>query len=238
MLPEQKMDGKSRALYGRLLQDIVSEAGGQKGLLGMLLIGSFARGDALPGSDLDLRLFFAPGHTRRFVAEVREGILIERGSVDVESALAKLATNPMEVYAYLDGRILSDPEGVITQLAGEARERFAAYRTPVKERSESTYWLESVRIKVRAALNAGDTARGAYLVSTASWPLLTGLWAANDKPLPPNGSVWPHLKDLTKTPPDLEVLLQGFFGGETRQRMLNALTLIDWIIEALRVEET
>lgn len=231
------MDGESRALYGCLLQDVVSEARGQRGLLGILLIGSFARGDALPGSDLDLRLYFAPGHTRRFAAEMSEGVLIERGSADVESARAKLATNPMEVYAYLDGRILYDPEGVIVQLVSEARALFAAYRTPEKERSESAYWLESVRIKVRAALNAGDMTRGAYLVSTASWPLITGLWAANDKPLPPNGSVWPHLKDLAKTPPGLEALLQGFFGEETWQRMLHALTLLDWIIESLKVEE-
>ena len=197
---EQCMKNVSAAIYQILLQEILDESSQQSDVIGILLTGSVARGDVLPGSDLDLRFLLAPGSRRSFSAELRQGILVERGYADVSKALRKLDSNPMEVYAYLDGRILFDSQGALADLTEQARQRFAAYHVPDDERREIAYWLQSARIKMAAALTASDTLKAAYLTSTQSWPLLQGLWAANEKPLPPNGSVWVHLKDLSRGP--------------------------------------
>jgi hypothetical protein len=101
-------------IYHVLLQQTVDEAMPQKDVLGILLVGSVARGDALPGADLDLRFILAPGVSRKAEPEVRQGILIERGYADMAQAQSKLATNPMKIYNYLDGRILGR-----TPLSGE-----------------------------------------------------------------------------------------------------------------------
>jgi predicted nucleotidyltransferase len=103
-------------LYDVLLQEIVDEARTHEDILAILLTGSVARGDALPGSDLDLRFILSPGHSRTFQSEFRRGILIERGYADLAQAQSKLKTNPMEVYAYLDGQILYDPATILIQL--------------------------------------------------------------------------------------------------------------------------
>ncbi len=229
LLEDLKLD---RSYYD-LLQEIVNEARQQAEIFGMMLIGSHARGDALPGTDLDLRFILSPGKSRPFQSETRDGIMVERSYADQTLAEFKLATNPMEVYPYLDGRILFDPLRVLAHLTTHAQSVFAQYQISEKERNEIAHWLKSVRLKITVASNARDSLKVAYIVSTASWPILTGLWAANNKPMPPNGSVWPHLKDLSKRPPALEELLTSFFCGEVEQRTEAALELLDWILTSL-----
>jgi hypothetical protein len=53
--------------------------------------------------------------------------------------------------------------------------------------------------------------------------------------MPPNGSVWPHLKDLAKGPPDVEKQLVQLFCGETKERIQTAIELIDWIDASIMV---
>jgi len=231
-LEDLKNNGTS-PLYQQLLQEIVTEAREQDNILGILLIGSVGRGDALPGSDLDMRFILPTGMRRHLQSEVRYGVLVECGYADMALARSKLETKPMEVYAYLDGNILFDPLGLVEQLTEQAKHCFESYQCPEPERNAISYWLMSVRLKLLAALKAGDLLKGAYVSSTASWPILTGLWAANDRPIPPNGSVWVHLKDLSKGPPGVEELLRQFFGGETLHRIQTAIDLIDWIIAHL-----
>src|SRR5689334_6529821 len=102
-------EGDIALLYQTLLQVIIAEASRQEEIIGILLTGSVARGDALPESDLDLRFILAPGVSATFQRGLRQGVLVEQGYADVALAQATLDANPMEVYAYLDGRILYDP---------------------------------------------------------------------------------------------------------------------------------
>jgi len=220
-------------IYQALLQEILDDASQQHDIIGILLTGSVARGDALPGSDLDLHILLTPGSNRSFSAEWRQGILVERDYAEVSKALNKLDSNPMEVYPYLDGRILFDPQGALADLTEQARQRFAAYRVPNDERREIAHWLLSARIKLTAALAANNTLKAAYLSSTVSWPLLQGLWAANEKPVPPNGSVWVHLKDLSRGPQNVEEQLKQFLLDEPLSRAHAAISLINWILEQL-----
>jgi len=220
-------------MYQMLLQQIVAEAMHQEDVLGILLIGSVARGEALPGSDLDMHFIVAPGSSRKTEPEFRQGILIERSYVDMAQAQAKLESNPMSIYSYLDGRILFDPQGLLAQLKEQAKKRFETYQYTKREREGIAYWLKSARLKMDVAQKADILLKAAFVATTTSWEILVGLWAANNKPMPPNSSVWFHLKDLSTVPPDCEDMLKRLFCGETHVRVQTAINLIDWILPHL-----
>jgi len=213
---------------------LVEEASQQEDIVGMLLTGSVARGDALPGSDLDVRYLLPEGRSRTFQPALHHGIVVERSYTDLPGAQSKLEVNPMEVYAYLDGRILFDPLGMLEHLTDRAKALFETYQFPQQEVDGLIYWLRSALLKMTVAQKAGDLLKAAFVGSTTSWHILMGLWAVNDKPMPPNGSVLVHLKDLWKRPYDLEGQINHFFCGETPHRVQTAIDLIDWILENLK----
>lgn len=220
-------------LYQDLLQEIIEEARKQEEVIGMLLTGSVARGDALPGSDLDIRFILTPGLKREFQSQSRQGVLVEQGYADVATAQSNLEANAMDVYAYLDGRILFDPQGVLAQLKEQAQKRFETYRISKQERTKIITWLESARFKIQLAFQEGQLLKAAFVSGTVSWQIIEGLWAANNRPLPPNSSIWPHLKDLTQGPPDVEEQLTQLFCAETPQRIQVTLKLLRWILSRL-----
>ncbi|GHO76780.1 DNA polymerase subunit beta [Ktedonobacter sp. SOSP1-85] len=224
------MKGDADLLYQTLLQEIIEEASGQEEIIGILLTGSVARGDALPGADLDLRFILTPGARRAFHRGLRQGVLVEQEYADAAGTQYKLETNPMEVYAYLDGCILFDPQGILALLKEQAQRRFETYRISEQEREKITSWLEAARFKIRVAERGGHLLKAAFVAGTVSWQVIEGLWAANNRPLPPNGSIWAHLEDLSQGPPDVEERLKQFFCGETKQRVEVALELLDWIL--------
>jgi predicted nucleotidyltransferase len=233
---QKSMKGNDKLMYQALLQAIVEEASRQEEIIGILLAGSVARGDALPGADLDLRFILTPGAKREFQRGLREGVLVEQEYTDVALAQSKLEANPMEVYAYLDGRFLFDPQGVLAELKTLAQRRFETYQIPEPEREKIATWLEAARFKIRVADREGNLLKAAFVTGTVSWQIIEGLWAANNRPLPPNGSIWPHLKDLSQGPADVEAKLKLFFCRETQQRVRIALELLDWILSSLERE--
>ncbi|MGW5362549.1 hypothetical protein [Actinopolymorpha pittospori] len=215
-------------MYDALLRDLVDEAGHDEDLVGLLLTGSLARGDALPGTDLDLRYILTDGQSRPFSSESRDGVLLEQGYSDAAAEAAKIDAQPMNVYAHLDGRILYDPQGVLARLRRQAQKRFDTYQVSEQERSTTDFLLQCCQDKIKVALAGGDLLKAAFVTGTASWRLMEGLWAANNRPLPPNSSVRPHLKDLAG-PPDVEALYARLFLAETPERVQVTLELIDWI---------
>jgi predicted nucleotidyltransferase len=221
------------AVHRELLQEILDRARCDADIAGILLKGSVARGDAYPGSDLDVQVLLRDGCSRPFQAEFRRGILVERSYADDALAQSRLKKDPAWVYAYLDGRILYDPEGRLARLVQAAQTRFERYHAPAATRDEISYWLQSARIKMVAALDAGDTFRAAYVAATTSWKILEGIWAANEKPVPPCGAVWAHVGDLNRGPSDVTDRLRLLFGGDTRERAGAALDLIAWTVREL-----
>ena len=89
---------------------------------------------------------------------------------------------------------------------------------------------------MRVALEAGETFKAAFVATTTSWEILMGLWAVNSKPMPPNSSVWYHLKDLSLRPPDCEGMLVRLFTGETQARVQTTIDLIDWSLPLFNKE--
>lgn len=216
--------------YEGILRSTIETAKRDDDIAGVFLMGSLARGDALPGTDLDLLFILADGRSRPFRREVREGVLVECDHLDVPSARLELATQPMKVYGYVDGRILYDPRAALERLKEDARRRLAEYATPAEQRERIAFLLRCSRDKMTVAMDGGDLLKAAFVAGTSSWQIMEGLWAANDLPVPPNSSVRPHLHDLTRGPDGVEASFRDLFLAEPRLRVRTALQLIDWIL--------
>lgn len=197
---------------------------------GVLLTGSRARGDAPPGSDLDLLVLVDSLTGPSFCSEIIDGTLVEQHIRDIAGAKLRLLENPMELYSYLDGHTVYDPDGSLAELTKVAKDRFESYRTPVREKSAIFYWLKSVSLKLNAALATGNVQKLGYYTSINSWKVLEGLWAFDDKPMPPAGAAWAHLTDLRDVPTDLEASLRELFEGNTRRRAQVMLELTEWLL--------
>ncbi len=168
-------------------------------IIGLLVCGSVARGDALPGSDLDVRLLLAPGaNARPFDARTLSGVWVERTYLTETAARDRMETRPMECFPYCEGRILHDSTGAVARLSALAQQQWENYTAPAEEKREWHNWLRATQRKITAAQNAGLTDKAAYLVTTGAWPILTGLFLAADRPLPPSGLVRLHLEDAAQ----------------------------------------
>lgn len=115
-----------------------------------MLTGSVARGDAYPGSDLDLYVLLENREASKFHSEVKEDTIIE----------------------YKD------------------------YSISNKEVEGISHWLRSAVNKIKAAIEMQDEFKASYVINTSTWVMLEGLWAVNNKPIPPSGAVWAHIKNL------------------------------------------
>lgn len=220
-------------MYDDLIKNLVEQARTQDHIVGALLTGSLARGDALPGTDLDLVYILSDGVEKPFRREMLDGVLVEQSYLDEAAARAQLTKHPpMKVYGYLDGRILYDPDGVLSRLTDTARQRYETYRVPEEDRTRIASLLGFSDHKINVGIDGGDWLRAAFVVGTSSWQIIEGLWAANDRPLPPNSSVRPHLADL-HGPDDIEQRFENLFTGDTHTRVHTALDLIRWIIARL-----
>lgn len=214
--------------YCRVIESLVEDARRDPAVSGLLLTGSIARQDALPGTDIDVRYFGRSERPPSFDRGFRDELLVERTFTDERSALATLSEKSMHVYAYLDGRILYDADGAVLRLQAEADRVFRDYRAPEQVKIEIADDLRHVEDKMRVGVEAGDLLRAVYCLSTASWRLIEGLWAANDLPVPPNSSVRPHLRDL-QGPEDVRSLFGLLFVGEPQERAEAGLFLVSWV---------
>ncbi len=213
----------------RLLASVLAETRADGEVLGVMLQGSTARGDALPGSDVDLFVLLRTGCGRPFAAEERGGLWLERHFADADGARARLRASPGLAYSFDEGRILHDPAGEMADLAAFARDLLRGYRTPPAEMEATVYWLRSARRKIAAARDADDRVRAGFVAATTSWKVLEGIWAMNDLPIPPSGALPARLADLAIAPPGWPSLFAAMFTGDDRTRIDAALRAIDWV---------
>lgn len=219
------------SVHEQLISEALKELEYDSEVIGVLLQGSMARGDGYPTSDLDLFILLRDGCRRPFVAFEEQSILIEHHASDREYATAKIRANPMLAYGFTDGRILRDDSGGLAELSRVAHEVIDSYKTPPSEREGILYWLRSSRIKINAAKDAGDLLKASFVVATTSWKILEGMWAVNDLPMPPSGTVLAHRKDLTQVPDNWDELFEGLFLDDTLGRIHASLTIIDWLLD-------
>ncbi|MED2185604.1 nucleotidyltransferase domain-containing protein [Bacillus wiedmannii] len=220
--------------HKKLVQTIVAEILSINKITGCMLIGSVARGDAYPDSDLDFYVLLEDGQNKKFHSETREEILVEYKYADVNQILENFKNNPMELYSFLEGEILFDKSGELKKLKEIATYEFENYRVSSDKVKGISHWLRSSLIKIQSALKAHDELKASYIVHTSTWTLLEGIWAINNKPTPPAGSVLRYIQMLPNKPIHLEALLHKLFVGDTIERTFSAIFLIEWILHNLK----
>ncbi|WP_433774089.1 nucleotidyltransferase domain-containing protein [Bacillus wiedmannii] len=216
--------------HKKLVQTILSECLSRDKVNGFMLIGSVARGDAYPESDLDFYILLADGQEKKFHSETREDILVEYKYADVNQIQLNFKNNPMELYSFLEGKILFDKNGELKELKTIAKHKFENYRVASDKVKGISHWLYSSLIKVKIALKANDELKASYIVHTSTWTLLEGIWAVNNRPTPSAGSVLRYIQVLPKKPIHLDKLLTNLFLGDTTKRISSAVFLIEWIL--------
>lgn len=179
-----------------IFKELVSAFRKDNSISAVLLNGSVAAGTATELSDLDIMVL---GNENKFASKVVDGILVEIHYTTFEKAVEKLKNNPMEVYKYLDAKIEFD-NGNLQKIIAYAEEIYNNYRASEKEKHEIRSWLNSTRIKLKSAFLKQDMVLVSYLVSTNLWKLLEGVWAVNQKPVPPSGSLFRRYKSLDIIP--------------------------------------
>lgn len=216
--------------HKKLVQTIVAEILSIDKVTGCMLIGSVARDDAYPDSDLDLYILLEDGQKKKFHSETREDILVEYKYADVNQILVNFQNNPMELYSFLEGKILFDKSGELKKLKEIAAYEFENYRVSSDKVKGISHWLHSSLIKIQSALKANDELKASYIVYTSIWTLLEGIWAINNKPTPPAGSVLRYIQTLPNKPIHLEALLHKLFLGDTKERIESAIVLMEWVL--------
>lgn len=190
---------------------------------GVALIGSVAYGTATEDSDLDI---FVLGEKDEFVNKDTEGICVEIHYSKMETAVRKLRENPMEIYKYIYSQIAYD-DGGLALLFGEAKDIYDSYRTPEKELERIRYWLSSTKRKVLSGMKSADMQKVAYLLATNTWKVLEGVWAINNKPIPPSSIAFSK-HELLWMP--LENWFKDLLMGDIETRANTMLEVIDIIL--------
>lgn len=220
--------------HKKLVQTIVAENLSMEKVHGFMLIGSVARGDAYTDSDLDFYILLEDGQKKKFHSETREDILVEYKSADFNQIQVNFKNNPMELYSFLEGEILFDKSGELKKLKEIATYEFENYRVSSDKVKGISHWLHSSLIKIQSALKANDELKASYIVQTSTWTLLDGIWAVNNKPTPPAGSVLKYFETLSKVPTHFEGFINKLFLGDTTERTSTAIFLIEWVLHNLK----
>ncbi len=194
-----------------------------KNIEGVMLIGSVAYGNATEDSDLDIVVLC---DTDKFVSKYVDNILVEIHFQKYNTMIRKLKSNPSEVYKYIYSKILFD-NGKLNQIINEANQIYNSYKTPNEEIDDIKYWLSSTKIKLSSALKSEYKMQISYLLSTNTWKVLEGVFALNNKPMPPSSLVF-HKHDILNVIPAGN-WFEELFVGDLISRANAMIDIIDWI---------
>jgi hypothetical protein len=166
-------------------------------LTSLALIGSRARGDFGPHSDLDL---IAIGPMCGFFA------IDEPGEPFIELHIVNSAeewkATPSWWYALRELRIILD-DGNFAELSAMLDEWKNSYTTPARDIMGNLSWLNAT---VRKLKNATSDISLAYSLETSIWQILAGVFISKNMPVPANS--------------DMYRLAPSFLGEDTFKRLI------------------
>ena len=218
--PATHVDAVNEAL-GELIEDPDVRA--------LAVVGSLARGDALPGSDVDLLVVVTDEALLDVPRIIRSGCVVEQHRYTLAAARDRFDRRPAHVYLLLDSVPLYDPEGLFGELVEAAKARQKTYQMPTRDIDLKRYWWRKVRSKLKNALERDDTLLAGFLASTCSAEIVSDLFALEGRPPPPvGGTAFARLAEL-QTSEDVSAL----FDGDSIERAQAALRLLDPILREL-----
>ncbi|MBQ4573088.1 MAG: nucleotidyltransferase domain-containing protein [Clostridia bacterium] len=206
-----------------ILKYVIEELRLDKSVTGIMLMGSVAYENASDDSDLDILVLC---NEDKFVSKYIENIFVEIHFQKYNTMLKKLKSNPIEVYKYIYSKILFD-DGKLNKLCFKANEIYDSYITPINEINGIKYWLSSTKTKLISAIKYNDMEKVSYIISTNSWKLLEGIWALNNKPMPPSSIAFNKYDVLNHIPS--ENWFNDLFVGDIISRSKTFINIIDWI---------
>lgn len=221
-------------LHRSVLHEVVSELRADPGVRGVMLAGSLARGTGRADSDIDL-LVVAAGDSRD--ALWRRG----KHSLPIDFLAHTAAEWRKEFaparrgdeswgYAFLDGAVLYDPEGIVSRLTADAAEIHARYRVPTSIKAHYAWLWSHVYPKMRAVLRRDDPTEIGWAAAAMTTELARTVWAVNDLPNPSLdlGTFQRHLDSLT-IPPDAPDRLTAILRASPRGALQLQIELIAFL---------
>ncbi len=206
-----------------ILNILIEELQLDKNVTGIMLMGSVAYENVSDDSDLDILVLC---NEDKFVSKYIENIYVEIHFQKYNTMLKKLKSNPIEVYKYIYSKILFD-DGKLNKLYLKANTIYDNYITPIEEINGIKYWLSSTKTKLLSAIKNNDMEKVSYVISTNSWKLLEGVWAVNNKPMPPSSLALNKYDVLNHIPS--ENWFNSLFVGDIISRGKTMINIIDWI---------
>lgn len=148
----------------------------------IVLMGSVAYGMATDYSDLDILVLCDKDD---FITKDVDDVVVEIHYHKYNTMNQILESNPMDVYKYIYSKTIFD-DGKFAKLYDKATKMYDNYITPKNEKEDIKYWLSSTKIKLLSAIASEDYIKASYLLATNTWKVLEGVWAINNKPMPPS----------------------------------------------------
>lgn len=215
----------------KIIEDIKLDFEKDEDCHALLVTGSVARGEATESSDIDL---IQIAHTDvAFIEKKINGIVVEVKTHTREVYLEEMRSKPMNVYQWLDAKLIFDKENVSQELIEEARKIFETYKADPKEKQAVKKWLRSTKIKINEAMKSNNLSLIGFNVSNILWKMVEGLYIVNDQPTPPSTTAYRRIKTLDVLPDDFLSIWEGVLVGDLRERTTSTLVLIDFVVSEI-----
>lgn len=218
-------------LHREVLDEVLAELLADPGVLGVMLGGSLARGTARTDSDVDVLVVSSEetgdASWRSRARRLPVDFLVHTADQwRVHFAPDRIGDESWG-YAFFDGVVLYDPQGVLARLALDAVEIHARYRVPVPIKDHYAGLWGHLRPKMLAVLERDDPTEIGWAAAVLTNELVRTVWAANDLPNPSLdlGTFQRHLGDLT-VPPDAADRLRAILRASPKQALQLQLELI------------
>jgi predicted nucleotidyltransferase len=221
-------------LHKSVLGEVLPELRADPGVRGVMLAGSLARGTARADSDLDV-VVVAAGDTRAALWRSHKHPLPIDFLVHTptewrnEFAPTRIGDESWG-YAFLDGVVLYDPEGIVGRLTADAAEIHARYRVPASIKAHYAWLWNHVCPKMQAVLRRDDPTEIGWAAAAMTNDLVRTVWAVNDLPNPSLdlGTFQRHLDSLT-IPPDAADRLAAILRASPRETLQLQIELIAFL---------
>jgi predicted nucleotidyltransferase len=216
-------------LHHQIINEIKEKYIADKSTVALFVIGSVARGDYSTTSDIDLILITEQEPENNFEESLVNNLVVEIKKGTVTQYQAKMKEDPMQVWQFLDAKVLFDKNECLQALHNTASEVLTAY-TP-KNMDAVLKWLSSVKIKIQSAKTVNDTAMIGYQVSNILWKVVQGLYETNNMPTPASTTAYRRIASLKVLPKDFEKVWNEALTGDFAARTTATVSLIDFILD-------
>jgi predicted nucleotidyltransferase len=216
--------------HRRVLGELLDELCADPEVRGVMLGGSLSRGTARSDSDLDLLVVIGMQAVdppwRGRPRDLKVDFLVRTAAEWREHFEPRRLGDESWGYAFLDGVVLHDPEGVVAELVAAVPDCHAGYRTPEPIRAHYHALWSHLRPKMAAILESADPVEVGWAAKVLANDVLRTAWAVNDRPNPSLdlGTVRRHLDELT-VPTGLPERLRAMLAAAPAEALRRQLDL-------------